>query len=412
MHPIPESHPQSAWLYSLSILLERTAYYGIRGLVLLYMVSETIAMSNEDALWLYAFFATGVVFSQVIGAMLGDLVWGARKTLIAGGGLLGLGALVLCIPGTMCLYIGMGLASLGAGLYAPNLLALFGKAYLKKERLLDAGFSMLYFAINIGAFLGALLIGLLGAVHFSYGFGLAILFALLSILPVWLQRKNEPETSAPINQMSLDKRFLVIAVGLLFISLYWGVSEIIKMDLLQMTIDISLKDLFDLPVSQTDFTVFLNVSPQVIWLLVGIFTAILWTFWYSHQSSKLMIGFVAAALAMVLFIYFPETTHYSQVVLWFSASFLLSIAEAYIAPVMLAVIVKYGNPRFLALLMSLWSICAAMVGSAAAYSLVYLEPFPKIGFQIGAYLFTPIALILIAVVVLLAKNRQSSVTKM
>tara|TARA_R100001369_G_scaffold31662_1_gene56180 strand:+ start:85068 stop:85319 length:252 start_codon:yes stop_codon:yes gene_type:complete len=70
-------------------MLERAAYYGLRTLILLYMTGEILKMDSTRALIVYGWFAGSILFSQIIGALLGDLIIGNKKTLIIGVGLFG-----------------------------------------------------------------------------------------------------------------------------------------------------------------------------------------------------------------------------------------------------------------------------------------------------------------------------------
>ena len=75
-------HPPQIIPYSLSRLLERASYYGLRSLIILYMLGETLPMENDEALSIYAWFTGSLVFSQIIGAFMGDLLIGNRKAIL------------------------------------------------------------------------------------------------------------------------------------------------------------------------------------------------------------------------------------------------------------------------------------------------------------------------------------------
>jgi len=151
-----QKHNKETFYYCLSRMLERASYYGFRTLVVLYMTGEILKMENTEALGIYGWFTASLVFSQIIGAILGDLLIGNKKAVIIGAILQSLGAFGLCIPSTTGLYIGLFLVVLGGGLYTPNIISNFGKLYLNRTKLLDAGFTLFYFAVNIGAFVGVL----------------------------------------------------------------------------------------------------------------------------------------------------------------------------------------------------------------------------------------------------------------
>jgi len=93
-----QAHHKDTFYYSLSRMFERAAYYGLRSLVVLYIIGESLKMDSTEALNIYGWFTMLLMFSQIIGAILGDLVIGNRKSIIIGGILQILGALSFCIP--------------------------------------------------------------------------------------------------------------------------------------------------------------------------------------------------------------------------------------------------------------------------------------------------------------------------
>src|SRR5690606_19783790 len=135
------------------MMLERASYYGFRILLILYMTGEIIKMDRTESLSVFGWFAGSLMVSKIIGALLGDLVIGNRKTLILGGVIQAFGTFCLYIPSTTGLYLGLFLVVIGNGFYTPNMTANFGKLYLNKIKLLDSGFTIFYLAINLGAFL-------------------------------------------------------------------------------------------------------------------------------------------------------------------------------------------------------------------------------------------------------------------
>jgi len=167
---INQNHDRHTFIYACSKLLERAAFYGVRFLIVLYMTGDSIQMSREQALIVFSWFTGGFIVSHIIGGILGDLVFGNKRALIIGGAFQAIGAFSLCMHTPFGLYAGLGLIVLGGGLYTPNVTAQFGKLYLPRDRLLDSGFAIFYTAINIGSFVGVLLIGYLGE-NFGWSIG-------------------------------------------------------------------------------------------------------------------------------------------------------------------------------------------------------------------------------------------------
>jgi len=130
-----QTHNKETFLYATSRMLERASFYGLRSLIVLYMVGESFKMDTTEASSIYGWFISSIIFSQIFGALLGDLVIGNKKSVIIGGIIQAVGAFSLCIPSTIGLYIGLFLVVLGSGIYTPNIISSFGKLYLNKTKL-------------------------------------------------------------------------------------------------------------------------------------------------------------------------------------------------------------------------------------------------------------------------------------
>ena len=180
----PKERNLESLYYCISKFFERASFYGLRAIIILFMIGESLNMDRDEALSIYAWFTALLLFSSLIGAILGDLIIGNRKAIIAGGILQALGAFILCISSTLGLYGGLALVVLGNGLYSPNTIANFGKLYLNRKKLLDSGFAMLYLVINLGSILGISIIGICGEkLGWNAGFGLAGFFMIAATIP-------------------------------------------------------------------------------------------------------------------------------------------------------------------------------------------------------------------------------------
>ena len=115
-----QTHSKETFYYALSKVLERMSYYGFRSLIVLYMIGESIQMEKKDATAIYSWFIGSIVYSQIIGALFGDLILGNRKSIIIGGIAHAIGIFILCISSTTSLYLGLFLIVLGSGFYTPN----------------------------------------------------------------------------------------------------------------------------------------------------------------------------------------------------------------------------------------------------------------------------------------------------
>jgi len=165
---------------SFSILLERSGYYGLRGILTLYMVSESLSLELDTTFRLYGFFIAIVALTPIIGSVIGDLLSLHRWSCFIGNTLQAVGAFVLCFDTYFSLIAGLGIIALGSGLYKPNMLARIGKLYLSNTNILDSIFSVYMIAVNVGAFFGLVLIALI-AEKVGYQASFAVIGLLLLI---------------------------------------------------------------------------------------------------------------------------------------------------------------------------------------------------------------------------------------
>ena len=345
---IAYSHPKSVYTYAIAKLFERASYYGLRAILVLYLIDETMSMPREQAFTVYSWFGTGALGSTIVGAFLGDLVLGNRKTIIIGGLIQAIGAIVLSMSFSNSLYIGLGLFVLGGGLFIPNLTSNFGKLYLEKTKLLDAGFSIFFLAINFGSFIGIAIIGYVGEkIGWEIGFLIAALFIIISVVLSIFSK--EPKLLNPFDQVkiSIKKRTINIILAFILVGVFWGTYEIAGIRI--YIIHISLGELPVLNISEPIW----RVTSSIIILPITIVLILLWSFYYSSQFVKLTIGFVFGAMAYGLIIFIPEIPNEQHISIYLISIFLLAISESYINPIIYSVITKYSNPKYLAIVLSL-----------------------------------------------------------
>ena len=177
-------HPQGLATLFFTELWERFSYYGMRALLILFMTDAAaggLAMTSERAGAIYGLYTFGVYALALPGGWIADRLVGQRRAVLYGGVLIALGHYCLAVPGLTMFYGGLMLIVLGTGLLKPNVSAIVGDLYPEKGARRDAGFSIFYMGINIGAFLGPLVCSWLGEpregaaswVNWHYGFAAA-----------------------------------------------------------------------------------------------------------------------------------------------------------------------------------------------------------------------------------------------
>jgi proton-dependent oligopeptide transporter, POT family len=341
-------HNKETYYYLLANLLQKTAHYGVRVLLIGYLAGIAFNKSLEEAAYYLVTLSSIFIIGRVIGALVGDLLLGNKLSGIMGGLFETLGILLLLIPNQFTLYIAIGLISLGAGSYSINLTALFGKQYLSKNRLLDSAYTLFYTFIHLGAFLGTIIIGSIGLLNVKYGFILAavcvaagtIIFALL----------NEVET--PIRYVNRFKEYpsrrKLIVLSIFFVSAFWLIYEFAGNNLSELQMKFS-EDAF---LNSTQTSWFSTFSDSFV-LLIGIILSIYWSYFYSSQFVKISIGFVLTAIAFSLLIFVPELSIQGGQSSVIFALLALSAGEIFISPVICSILTKYADSKYLATHISL-----------------------------------------------------------
>ncbi|MCF7569641.1 MFS transporter [Sabulilitoribacter arenilitoris] len=372
-----QKHTKETLYYSISRMLERASYYGFRALVVLYMVGETLNMERTEALTIYGWLVGSLVFSQIIGGLFGDLLIGNKKTIIIGGIIQAIGAFSLCIPSTTGLYLGLFLVVLGSGFFTPNIISNFGKTYLNKTKLLDSGFTIFYLAINLGSFLGILLIGYLGETYgYNIGFVISGILMLISIIPIILSKEKGMDEIEK-NEFPIGKRILNILIAFIVVGLFWGFYELSSIRTFDLQLQLS-------EISTLGIPNHLWQSINSIFILpISIIAIILWTYFYSSQFFKLMLGFVFGVISFGILILIPEVPTEQHTVTYLISLLFLAISEIHIAPIIHSILTKYSNPKYLAILISLAFLPTRLISLIFGLFNDKLYDNPMLGLKIG-----------------------------
>lgn len=342
-----QTHNKYTFIYACSRLFERAAYYGLRALIVLYMIVGSLKMSNSEALKIYGWLSISFIFSQILGALLGDLLIGNKKAIIIGGILQALGALSFFIPSVTSLYIGLALVSLGGGLYTPNIISHFGKLYLKKTKLLDAAFTLFYLAVNLGSFFGILVIGYIGETFgWNLGFATAGVFMIISILfPIFSKESNTLEFKK--EETSIQQKILKVAMAFILIGLFWAFYEISFIRTMDIKMDLSDSMSWNVP------KVLWQSLDSIFIFPISIVFIFLWTYLYNNQFVKLTLGFTFGALSFGILFFIPEMPTDQHFIIYLISLLFLGISEIHIAPIIHSLLTRYTNPKYLAIIISL-----------------------------------------------------------
>ena len=181
---INDRNPYSLTTLFFTEMWERFSYYGMRALLVLYLVNS-LGFSDADALHIYAIYTGLVYLTPIIGGYLADKYLGTQKAIFIGGLTMMLGHFLMAFPDL--LFLAMGLLIIGNGYFKPNISVLLGRLYKDNDVRRDSGFSIFYIGINLGAFLAPLIVGYVGeTINWHYGFAIAGLGMLAGLIQFYL----------------------------------------------------------------------------------------------------------------------------------------------------------------------------------------------------------------------------------
>lgn len=240
-------HPVGLYVLFFTEMWERFSYYGMRAILVLYLVAETVGdnsglgWTNGEALALYGWYTMLVYVASIPGGWIADKFLGQKKSVLYGGILLVMGHSILAVEMMWAFYTGLGLIIAGVGMLKPNISTMVGGLYKQGDIRRDKGFTIFYIGINIGAFLSSLIVGYVGEVHgWHYGFGLAGIGMALGLIQYLVGQKhlqhvgnflgtskNEEEKAAmkrPLTKIEKD-RIIVLFISFMLVIVFWGAFE-------------------------------------------------------------------------------------------------------------------------------------------------------------------------------------------
>ncbi|WP_028921723.1 peptide MFS transporter [Pseudonocardia acaciae] len=202
-------------------LWERFSFYGMQGILtyyLYYTVTDGgLALPQSTATSIVGAYGGAVYLSTVFGAWIADRLVGMERTVLYGGVVVMLGHISLAVvPGLAGVGLGLVLVALGSGALTANITSLVGTLYAEGDTRRDAGFTLYYLGINVGAFVGPLLTGLAQVqLGFHYGFGLAAIGMAVGLAQYVVYRRNLGAAGrAPTNPLPESARVATAAIVL------------------------------------------------------------------------------------------------------------------------------------------------------------------------------------------------------
>ncbi|MDU4694467.1 MAG: peptide MFS transporter [Paenibacillus sp.] len=228
-------HPKGLFTLFFTEFWERFSYYGMKAILTFYMYYELsrggLGMEEGVALAIMSIYGSLVYMSGIIGGWFADRIFGASKAVFYGGILIMLGHIALAIPGSVALFfVSMVLIVLGTGLLKPNVSSVVGELYSEQDPRRDAGFSIFYMGINLGAFIAPLIVGTIGLdYNFHLGFGIAAIGMFFGLAIFAYTRKRNLGLAgtfvpSPLSPAERKKVFLRIGLGVLLLAIIVAIA--------------------------------------------------------------------------------------------------------------------------------------------------------------------------------------------
>lgn len=300
-----KSHPIGFWFFFWGEFAERASYYGMRAILLLYMIDK-LGFSKADAGTLMSMFIAAAYILPLVGGFVADRFLGKYWTIVGFSIPYILGHVILGIEEPVYLYIAMGLLAMGTGVIKPNISTLMGNTYdlyrPGQTKLRSEAFSMFYFAINIGALLAQWVMPELRT-HISYRIAFMFPAALMVVaFAIFAAGKKYYAPDAPGKQPEKtpeERQVQWLVLRRLFglfvlITFFWAIfdqsattwilfaNEQLDLHLFGMTVD-------------PDQVQALN--PLFIIIFLPLLT-LLWRYVNVRATDKILVGFLLTALTM------------------------------------------------------------------------------------------------------------------
>ncbi|WP_298754824.1 peptide MFS transporter [uncultured Psychroserpens sp.] len=402
-------HPVGLFVLFFTEMWERFSYYGMRGILVLYMATSATAIdpglgwSNKDAIWLYGWYTMLVYVASIPGGWIADKFLGQKKTVMLGGLLLCFGHGILAIPQNWAFFTGLILIILGVGGLKPNISTMVGGLYQEGDIRRDSGFTIFYIGINIGAFLASITVGLVAYYYgWHYGFGLAgIGMVLGQLVFIWGQKflkgvgeftggsqaSDEERAAAkrPLNSIEKD-RVVVLLISFLIVVVFWGAFEQAG-GLMNLYTDAKVdrttgwSSLAEIPAA-----VFQSLNAGYI-IIFGTVIGGFWIWWKKkgRESSslfKMAVGTIIMGLGYVFMMFASQEasaeTFGKAAMVWIFLAYLFhTIGELCTSPVALSFITKLAPLKYASIMMGVY-FAATGFGNKLAGSIgeaSQLEPF-------------------------------------
>src|SRR6267154_1427066 len=414
-------HPRGLSTLFFTEMWERFSFYGLKALLILFMTAAAtkggMGFSDQRAGNVIGWYGFGVYASAIFGGLAADKVLGQYRSVLLGGIIIALGHFSMAVPTVATFYLGLSLIVVGTGLLKPNASTMVGALYDREDARRDAGFSVFYVGINVGAFVAPLVVGTLGQkVNWHVGFacaGVGMIIGLIQYvagkhrLKPALGRLGQTDTHAarssePWWRFQRDEWGRVAAIAVLFVfsSIFWGAFEQASSSLNLFADRLTRNTAFGYNFPSTWYQ-----SLNSMFIILGLAPLIGW-FWIRlgrRQPSspvKFALGLIFVGLGFALIVPAAKLTQQGILVSpWWLIGlyFLHTVGELCLSPVGLSIVTKLAPQRIVGAMMGLWFLSIAVGNKLAgmAGGLFETLPLPRLFGAVALTTFVAAAILLL-----------------
>jgi POT family proton-dependent oligopeptide transporter len=410
-------HPRGLATLFFTEMWERFSYYGMRALLLLYMVAPIdkggLGFATEKGASIYGWYTMGVYGMSIPGGWIADRFLGLYRSVLLGGIIIAAGHFMMAFPLLPTFYLGLIFIVIGTGLLKPNVSSIVGTLYSKDDVRRDAGFSIFYMGINIGAFIAPLICGPLGqgrialvwkatglveVSNWHWGFAAAGIGMTLGLIQYVLGKKHIAPGLARQARDEADERATeraegksssftrhewrqISVIGILFIfsMLFWGAFEQAGSSLNLFADRLTRLNFLGLNFPSSTFQ---SVQPLFVIVFAPVF-AWLWLRLRSHEPSspaKFSLGLLFVGLSFVLLVpgaAIAQSQGIRVSPMWLiGVYFLQTIGELCLSPVGLSTVTKLAPPRIVGLMMGVWFLSISFGNKLGGYAAGFFDRLP------------------------------------
>jgi len=388
-------HPRGLSVLFFTEMWERFSYYGMRAILILYMVSPVaqggLGYDTARAASIYGWYTMAVYAASIPGGFIADRKIGHYVAVLLGGIIIAAGHFSMAVPQTAFFFLGLALIVCGTGLLKPNVSSMVGTLYPHDDPRRDSGFSIFYMGINIGAMGAPIICGWLGQrVDWHLGFAAAGVGMLFGLVQYVLGRKHleiahKSETAASLEPVELHfsseewKRIAMIGVLFIFALIFWSAFEQAGSSLTLFADRYTRLSIgrWSFPSSwfQVEQPLFvLALAPVFAWMWVKLGA--------KQPSSALKFAFGLLLVGFGFLVLVPAAARAQQMgvkvsPMWLTTTYLIhTFGELCLSPVGLSLVTKLSPKRLVGLMMGVWFLAASLGNKIAGWVAGFFDVIP------------------------------------